>query len=95
MNADTAVIIGAVSLGVIFHIVGVVLGVRKASLKKELLQRLGREYAKLAVAHGKQQPTLQREAALEAFRIIDESADGKRDFTDQQARLFIDELWGK
>lgn len=93
MNADTIVIIAAIAIGVVFHIVGIVLAIRKTSLKKEMLHRLGQEYAKLAVAHGKARPNLQREAALEAFRLIDESADGKRDFTDSQARLFIDEIW--
>lgn len=60
---------------------------------KEALNRLGQEYARIAVSHAKRMGgdnSAQLSTALSAFRLADESADGKRDFSDAQARVLIE-----
>ena len=49
---------------------------------------LGMEYARLALLYAKDKG--EPNAAIEAFRLIDTTADGRRDFTDAQARVFLD-----
>ena len=49
---------------------------------------LGMEYARLALLYARDKGT--PTAALEAFRLIDTTADGRRDFSDAQARVFLD-----
>jgi hypothetical protein len=49
---------------------------------------LGMEYARMALLYARNKDA--DRSALEAFRIIDSMADGRRDFTDAQARVFLD-----
>lgn len=60
------------------------------------MQALGLEYARIAVAAaaGEKSPARVREVAIEKFRIVDASADGKRDFSDRQAGVFVDAILG-
>ncbi|MBL0304426.1 MAG: hypothetical protein IPQ23_22495 [Cytophagaceae bacterium] len=83
-------------LAVLLSLVGAGLGLRKHDSKKhqaklEARSELGRRYAQMALTQSASVPAdLQMTAALDAFRIIDTSLDGKRDFTESQARVFID-----
>lgn len=54
---------------------------------------LGQEYARVAVSHAKRMGgdrDAQLRTALSAFRLADETTDGKRDFSDAQARVYIE-----
>lgn len=60
---------------------------------REARSRIGTEYARIAVSHAKRMggdSKAQLSTALAAFRLADEAADGKRDFTDAQARILIE-----
>lgn len=87
-------ILAGVSL--VVSLVAVALGVRRHDAKKheaKLMARAtqGQRYAQIAVAHAAQMPPKDRlAAALDAFRLADTSLDGRRDFTDAQARIFIE-----
>lgn len=87
-------ILSGVSL--VASLAAVVLGLRRHDAKKheaKLTARAaqGQRYAQLAVAHAAQMPQADRlQAALEAFRLADTALDGRRDFTDAQARVFIE-----
>jgi len=68
---------------------------RKTEAKTQALDLLGRKYASLGWAYSKQQadyadPAKARKHAVEGFVIADTSADGKRDFTDKQAGVYVD-----
>lgn len=65
---------------------------KKKSLAAER-HELGTQYAQLAVAYAATKggtPLEQRRHALAAFRLADETADGKRDFTDAQTAVYLD-----
>ncbi len=75
------------------------LGLRRHDAKKheaKLAARKehGRQTARMAidsVALKSLPKDLRVRAELDAFRIIDKSVDGKRDFTDAEAAVFLDE----
>lgn len=87
-------------LAVVLSIVGAALGRRKHDTKKleaEMAARheLGKRYAALAWAFARAQadagdPRKARAHAVAAFVLADTSADGKRDFTDKQAGVYLD-----
>lgn len=76
------------------------LGLRRHDAKKHEAKlsaraELGRRYARAAwaiVIQRKTAPSVQRGALLDAFRLADTALDGRRDFTDAQASLFLDEV---
>ncbi len=68
---------------------------RKAEAEAEAIHLLGKKYAALGWAHSRAQkdssdPAKARKHAVEGFLIADTAADGKRDFTDKQAGVYID-----
>ena len=68
---------------------------RKAEAAAEARNNLGKKYAELGWAYSRVQPDSTdpekaRKHALEGFVIADTAADGKRDFTDTQARVYVD-----
>lgn len=72
------------------------LHLKRGTHKKESRDALGRKYAALAWAYARAQkdsvdPAKARKHAEQAFVLADKSADGKRDFTDTQAALYISE----
>lgn len=83
---------------VVLSLVSLMLGLRKHDSKKHearLTARAqhGRQTAALALdaVAGRSLPAdLRARAELDAFRLIDLSADGKRDFTDAQAQQYLE-----
>lgn len=61
---------------------------RKAS-NQETRDAIGRKYAALAWAYARAHGG-ERKTAVEAFVLADTAADGRRDFTDKQAALYLD-----
>jgi hypothetical protein len=79
-----------ISLFLATNALNILLHLRRQSTSKEDRALLGRDYARLAVLHAGQFHGPERMLhAVEAFRLIDSTADGKRDFSDAQARVFI------
>lgn len=80
--------------------VGTALGLRKHdTAKKEAeataLHELGNRYAKMAWAYGRAHveagdPAKLQKHVEDAFLLIDTTADGKRDFTNAQAKIYIE-----
>lgn len=83
---EMAIFIAAAGIGTVLQGIAVFMTVRNVKHQRTALLALGKEYAKLAVSHSDDP-----RAQLDAFLLIDRSADGKRDFTDAQARLLLDE----
>ena len=82
-----------IGCGVAFNIATLVAVLLKRKGAKEDRAALGREYARIAVSHAQRMggdKQRQLATALSAFRLADETADGKRDFTDAQARVYIE-----
>jgi hypothetical protein len=68
---------------------------RRIESEAQAMDLLARKYASLGWAYSKMQadssdPVKARKHALEGFIIADTSADGKRDFTDKQAGVYVD-----
>ena len=68
---------------------------RKEEAKATAMDTLGKKYAALGWAYSKAQPDSSdpakaRKHAVEGFLIADTAADGKRDFTDKQAGVYVD-----
>ena len=88
----------ASALAVLFSLAGLAIGFRKHGVAKkaailEARALLGQKYARLAVSHAEQLGVpgeVKLQSALDAFRIIDTALDGRRDFTEAQARVFIE-----
>lgn len=87
------------ALAVALSAAAVALGLRKHGAAKQTAQadarlELGRRYAALALdavaAKGEMKADLRKRAELDAFRLIDTAADGRRDFTEAQAAQFLD-----
>ena len=70
----------------------VLLGVTlwRRTQEPETRHNLGMEYARLALKAAAHLPSHRAEGEVKAFRLIDTSADGRRDFTDAQARTFLE-----
>jgi hypothetical protein len=84
----TALIFAVLVLNLLVSCAGFWLLRERQGFEAQSLHELGMEYARLALLYAKDKG--EEKAALEAFRIIDSTADGKRDFTDAQARVFLD-----
>ena len=59
------------------------------------MQNLGKRYAEMAWNYARSQPGANdphkiAKHALDAFILIDKSADGKRDFSDSQAKVLLE-----
>ena len=70
----------------------VVLGLRRKRDAAALEVR-GREIGRIAVRHAEQlggSPAERLRHALDAFRLIDVQEDGKRDFSEAQARIYVE-----
>jgi len=86
-------------VAVLLSLAGAALGLRKHDSKKHeaalaARRELGLSYARSAHAvclHRKTAPVVMQKALLDAFRLADTALDGKRDFTDAQAKAFLDE----
>ena len=69
---------------------------RKAEAQVEAVHLLGKKYASLGWAYSRMQrdsaesAEKARKHAVEGFIIADTAADGKRDFTDKQAGVYVD-----
>ena len=69
---------------------------RKAEAEAAAMDLLARKYASLGWAYSRMQkdsadsPEKARKHAVEGFIIADTAADGKRDFTDKQAGVYVD-----
>lgn len=66
----------------------------KVQDKKAAKHALGQHYAKMAVAHARTfggEFADVRQRAVQGFLIADKALDGKQDFDEQQAGLYVDE----
>ena len=68
---------------------------RKRQAELDASQHLGMQYARMAWTYARSQPEASdphklAKHALDAFILIDKSADGKRDFSDSQAKVLLE-----